>query len=154
MWRCDESDTQQSSSLNEKTRLLVCFYFRLKIPPFVSARTALEVLESQDICENKIPVKEKTTDTKVIEHATQMIVLCAIRPSGCKTYNRIFSHGGSRCRAESRIPGWKRKRRTCSGCATQYLWRWLTWVGSVSGSDWSSAFFCHLFTVGSLTWLF
>ncbi|XP_029697395.1 endonuclease 8-like 1 isoform X1 [Takifugu rubripes] len=38
--------------------------FRLNIPPFVPARTVLEVLESEDVCENKIAVKAEATDTK------------------------------------------------------------------------------------------
>ncbi|XP_037623443.1 endonuclease 8-like 1 [Sebastes umbrosus] len=38
--------------------------FRLNIPPFVPARTILEGLESEDLCENKKPVKNEITDTK------------------------------------------------------------------------------------------
>lgn len=128
-----QTHNNEASCWVEKKKIFF-FNFRLNIPPFVSARTVLEVLESEDICENKIPVKEKATDTRVNEHTTQSIVLHIIRSSGRITYNGVFSHGGSRGWAETRIPGWKWKRRTCSGCATQYLWRWWTWVGSVSGS--------------------
>jgi len=38
--------------------------FRLNIPPFVPARTALEGLESEDLCDNEKPVKNEIADTK------------------------------------------------------------------------------------------
>ncbi|XP_042351972.1 endonuclease 8-like 1 isoform X2 [Plectropomus leopardus] len=38
--------------------------FRLNIPPFVPARSVLEGLDSEDLCENKKPVKNGITDTK------------------------------------------------------------------------------------------
>ncbi|KAF1386745.1 hypothetical protein PFLUV_G00098070 [Perca fluviatilis] len=45
--------------------------FRLNIPPFVPARTVLEGLESEDLSENKKPVKNETTDTKTSDGAKQ-----------------------------------------------------------------------------------
>lgn len=116
------------------------FFFRLDIPPFVPARTVLELLESEDVCENKIPVKAEATDTKVNKHKPQLIVFHIIRCLDRMICNGIFSPFGTRPQAETRTPGWKRKRRTCSGCATRYLWRWWSWVGSASASGWNSAF--------------
>lgn len=52
----------------ETMGLELCIFFRLNIPPFVPARTALEGLESEDYCENEKPVKNEITDTKVKEH--------------------------------------------------------------------------------------
>ena len=51
------------------TRMVLKYsmYFRLNIPPFVPARTALEGLESEDLCDNEKPVKNEITDTKVNE---------------------------------------------------------------------------------------
>lgn len=42
-------------------------FFRLNIPPFVPARTVLEGLESEDLCDNEKPVKNELKDTKVKE---------------------------------------------------------------------------------------
>lgn len=43
------------------------FVFRLNIPPFVCARTVLEVLESEEFCENKTLVNAETPGSKVNE---------------------------------------------------------------------------------------
>lgn len=40
-------------------------FFRLNIQPFVPARTVLEGLESDDLCENEKTVKQEISDTKV-----------------------------------------------------------------------------------------
>uniref|UniRef100_UPI0037E88D38 endonuclease 8-like 1 n=1 Tax=Semicossyphus pulcher TaxID=241346 RepID=UPI0037E88D38 len=45
--------------------------FRLNIPPFVPARTVLEGLESDDLCENKKLVKTENTDKKASDRAKQ-----------------------------------------------------------------------------------
>uniref|UniRef100_UPI003AB1094E endonuclease 8-like 1 n=1 Tax=Centroberyx gerrardi TaxID=166262 RepID=UPI003AB1094E len=41
--------------------------FRLNIPPFAQARTVLEGLESEDLCENEKPVKEESSATKILD---------------------------------------------------------------------------------------
>ncbi|XP_075945268.1 endonuclease 8-like 1 isoform X2 [Anarhichas minor] len=41
--------------------------FRLNIPPFVSARTVLEGLQSEDVFENKKPLKNEIKDTKTAD---------------------------------------------------------------------------------------
>ncbi|XP_071354575.1 endonuclease 8-like 1 isoform X2 [Trachinotus anak] len=43
--------------------------FRLSIPPFVSARTVLEGLESEDLCESGKLVKNEIADTKTSDRA-------------------------------------------------------------------------------------
>lgn len=45
----------------------LCIFPRLNIPPFVAARTVLQSLESEDLCENEKPVKKEITATKVKE---------------------------------------------------------------------------------------
>lgn len=40
-------------------------FFRLNIPPFVPARTVLEGLESDNLCENEKPVKQEISDAQV-----------------------------------------------------------------------------------------
>ncbi|XP_041651824.1 endonuclease 8-like 1 isoform X1 [Cheilinus undulatus] len=45
--------------------------FRLNIPPFVSARTVLEGLESDDFCENDKPVKSENSNKKKTDRATK-----------------------------------------------------------------------------------
>ncbi|CAN9499337.1 unnamed protein product [Ophioblennius macclurei] len=41
--------------------------FRLNIPPFASARSALEGLESEDFCESMKPPKDESADIKVVK---------------------------------------------------------------------------------------
>ncbi|XP_070763348.1 endonuclease 8-like 1 [Enoplosus armatus] len=45
--------------------------FRLNIPPFVPARSVLEILESEDLCENDKPVKNEIKDLKTSDMAKQ-----------------------------------------------------------------------------------
>ncbi|XP_049430261.1 endonuclease 8-like 1 [Epinephelus fuscoguttatus] len=45
--------------------------FRLNIPPFVAARTVLEGLDSEDLCENEKPVKNEIMGTKTSGRAKQ-----------------------------------------------------------------------------------
>ncbi|XP_028305462.1 endonuclease 8-like 1 isoform X2 [Gouania willdenowi] len=60
--------------------------FRLRIPPFVSARTALEGLESEDLTENIKPVKVESADVKssggkiVKEEESDLLRLCHTVP--------------------------------------------------------------------------
>lgn len=108
MWRCDYSDPQYSSFLLDKTMsLLFVFFFRLNIPPFVSARTVLEVLESEDFRENKIPMKAETTDTKVSKCKPQSSVFRIVRRSGpviCNTLPLLLVQDVRQEKA------WKRER--------------------------------------------
>ncbi|XP_035521029.1 endonuclease 8-like 1 isoform X1 [Morone saxatilis] len=45
--------------------------FRLNIPPFVAARTTLEGLDSEDLCESEKPVKKENTEKKHSDRAKQ-----------------------------------------------------------------------------------
>lgn len=46
-------------------RTMTLIFFRLNIPPFVTARSVLEGLESDDLYENEKPVKDEISDAKV-----------------------------------------------------------------------------------------
>ncbi|KAF7663237.1 hypothetical protein LDENG_00216020 [Lucifuga dentata] len=63
--------------------------FRLNIPPFVLARTVLDGLETEDLCQTEKPEKEEVTDTKttnrpkkkrVKEKAADLLRLCHTVP--------------------------------------------------------------------------
>ncbi|XP_029993373.1 endonuclease 8-like 1 isoform X2 [Sphaeramia orbicularis] len=48
--------------------------YRLNIPPFVCARTVLEGLESEDLCESEKPVKKEFSDVKGSDRITKVKV--------------------------------------------------------------------------------
>lgn len=83
MWRCDYSyiRNKAASCWTKQWVFIVLFFFvfRLNIPPFVSARSVFELLESEEFCENKLPVKAESGDTKVNKRWPQSSVFHIIR---------------------------------------------------------------------------
>uniref|UniRef100_A0A8C5GBQ4 Endonuclease VIII-like 1 DNA binding domain-containing protein n=1 Tax=Gouania willdenowi TaxID=441366 RepID=A0A8C5GBQ4_GOUWI len=84
-----------------RLKFLFCFVlllFRLRIPPFVSARTALEGLESEDLTENIKPVKVESADVKVKRQRYKNMLfhhwLTAFSDLLCIYYVLLQSSGG------------------------------------------------------------
>lgn len=61
----NQTDTKETKLYCFTERICSLSLCRLKIPPFVSARTALEGHESEDLNENEKPVKTEITARKV-----------------------------------------------------------------------------------------
>lgn len=137
--QCSNSDIRIKRALlfNRTMSPDLQIFFRLNIPPFVPARTVLEGLESEDLCENEKPVKHEISGTKVKRKQTtgapvshhqtitpECFLFCFF---SCLTMP--FCLMFTRLQTELNRKKWKRKRLTCSGCVTQFQWRWWAWVG-------------------------
>lgn len=92
------------------------------------ARTVLEGLESDDLCENERPVKQETSDAKVKRKQTT----AWLESHSCFFFFFLtmpFCLIFTRLQTELNRKKWKCKQLTCSCCVTQFHWRWWAWVG-------------------------